>query len=83
MSNKEHTIYIPDALRELDELYDTPTFGNYEAQWRLVAKEIERDYPGFSLAYAQVFTTGIRRVTRGEYRHVLVPPTMCDPEFSF
>jgi hypothetical protein len=64
--------HIHDSLLELHRLYGSDTLEEYEKQWHIVAEQIEHAFPGFTIAYAEVYL-GISRQDDGGMRHVLVP----------
>ena len=60
-------------LQELDHLYHSDTLAEYETKWQIAAQQIEREFPGFTIAYAEIYNLGIARSQDGKMRHVLVP----------
>jgi hypothetical protein len=65
--------HILTYLQELDRLYHSDTFAEYEKTWQLAARQIEQAFPGFTIAYAELYNSGISRLPNGSMRHVLVP----------
>ena len=64
---------IFDALQRLDQLYHADNLSTYEQYWQDVCKRIETLYPGFTLAYAEIYSAGSTREPLGSMRHVLLP----------
>ncbi len=60
-------------LARLDELYRADNLDAYEQCWQEVCQRIELLFPGFTLAYAEIYTAGQERVAHGSMRHVLLP----------
>ncbi len=65
--------YMQILLQELDRLYHSDTLAAYESKWQSVAQEIQRAFPGFTIAYAELYTAGQEREAHGGMRHVLLP----------
>ncbi len=61
------------SLQELDLLYHSDSLEEYEQTWQIVAQSIRQMFPGFTLAYAELYTAGIGRRAHGGMRHVLFP----------
>ncbi len=59
-------------LHQLDEIYYTD-LASYEQLWQEVCQQVERLFPGFSLAHAEVYTEGQERIVTGGMHHVLLP----------
>ena len=68
------------SLQELDRVYHADTFDveAYEHMWLSVEQQVRLVYPGFTIAYAEVYTTGSERQAHGGMRHVLFP-LECEP----
>jgi hypothetical protein len=64
-------IYI--FLQELDRLYATGDLDLYEQYWQKACEHAEHFFPGFTIAYAELYNSGIERVQDGALCHVLVP----------
>ncbi len=67
--------HVLTLLQELDRLYHSDTLAEYEKTWQLVAQQIEQKFPGFTIAYAEIYNSGIARLSDGTMRHVLIPQT--------
>ncbi len=67
--------HIQPLLQELDRLYRSDALAEYEKQWQLAAEQIEREFPGFTIAYAELYNSGIARMPDGKMSHVLMPQT--------
>jgi len=61
------------SLQELDRLYHADTLAAYERLWQAVAQQVSLLFPGFTIAYAEVYTAGQEREAHGGMRHVLYP----------
>lgn len=64
-------IYI--FLQELDQLYNAGDVDQYEQYWQKACQHAEHFFPGFTIAYAELFNSGSERDAHGGMRHVLVP----------
>ena len=64
---------ILPLLAQLDDLYRADNLDTYEQCWQIVCQKIECFFPGFSLAYAEIYTAGSSRTADGRMTHVLVP----------
>ncbi len=62
-------------LQVLDRLYHSNSFEAYEEHWQKTAKLIQHVFPGFTIAYAELYNSGISRLSDAAMRHVLVPQT--------
>ena len=60
-------------LQELDRLYHTGDLEQYEQYWLIACHHAEHFFPGFTIAYAELYTLGIERTSDGSMLHVLVP----------
>ncbi len=60
-------------LQELDHLYHAGDIDQYEQYWQKACQHAVRFFPGFTIAYAELYNSGIERVPDGSIRHVLVP----------
>ena len=65
--------HILTLLQELDRLYSLDTLAEYEKTWQLVGRQIEQVFPGFTIAYAEIYNSGTSRLSDGSMHHVLVP----------
>jgi len=65
--------HILRLLRQLDTLYHTGNLDTYEQCWQKAAARIETLFPGFTLAYAEIFNAGSDRYPCGGMRHVVAP----------
>lgn len=61
------------VLAELNTLYHTDTLEVYELRYQEVVQRIETLFPGFTLAYAELYNAGADRYAHGGMRHVLAP----------
>ena len=64
---------ILDNLAVLDSLYDAGSLAAYEQAWQSVVQEVHTCLPGFTVAYAEIYTAGYERNAHGGMRHVLLP----------
>ncbi len=62
-------------LQELDRLYNAGDLDLYEQYWQQVCQHAEHFFPGFTIAYAELYNSGIDRISDGSMQHVLVPKT--------
>lgn len=60
-------------LHELDRLYRSDSLEVYETRWQIVAQQIQQVLPGFTIAYAELYNSGIFHLPDGSMHHVLVP----------
>ena len=60
-------------LKELDTLYHTCSLEAYEQTWQSVEQQVQHTFPGFTIAYAEIYTAGSERRAHGGMRHVLLP----------
>lgn len=67
--------HIHIFLQELDHLYNAGDVDQYEQCWKTACLHAERFFPGFTIAYAELYNFGIARLPDGSMRHVLVPQT--------
>jgi len=65
--------HVQNLLQELDQLYHSDTLAEYETKWQIAAKLVEQAFPGFTIAYSEIYNSGIARLSDGTMRHVLVP----------
>ncbi len=70
---KAKTQEILTLLQELDRLYHSGSLAEYEQLWQTVEQKVRQTLPGFSLAYAEIYTAGSSRAADGRMIHVLVP----------
>lgn len=64
---------ILSHLFELDRLYTPDTLAEYEQSWQEVERQVAALFPGFTLAYAEIYNAGQERFPHGGMRHVLAP----------
>ena len=64
---------ILQSLHELDRLYREDSLEAYEKQWQETARLVKRLLPGFTIAYAELYNSGISRLSDAAMSHVLVP----------
>ncbi len=65
--------HILVSLQELDQLYHQDSIELYETHRQETAKLIQQSFPGFTIAYAELYNSGSSRLADGSMRHVLVP----------
>jgi len=65
--------HILTQLQELDRLYHQDSLELYEKHWHETAKLIQQLFPGFTIAYAELYNSGISRLSDTAMQHVLVP----------
>jgi hypothetical protein len=65
--------HIHIFLQELDQLYHEGDLDVYEQYWQRACQHAERFFPGFTIAYAELYNSGTARSSDGLLRHVLVP----------
>ena len=65
--------HIHIFLQELDRLYHAGDFEAYEQSWLIACHHAERYFPGFTIAYAELYTSGNDRIPDGSMHHVLLP----------
>ena len=65
--------HIHIFLLELDELYHAGDLDLYEQSYQKACLHAEHFFPGFTIAYAELYNSGIDRVADGSMRHVLLP----------
>ena len=70
---------IQQQLYELDKLYHTAPLAIYETALQAAITQIERAFPGFTIAYAEIYAAGSQREAHGGMRHVLLPLPAHDP----
>ncbi len=64
---------ILTSLQELDQLYHADSLAEYEKMLQIVAAQAEQIFPGFTIAYAEIYTAGRARQADGRMAHVLLP----------
>ena len=64
---------ILPLLQELDRLYYSTTLTEYEQTLQHIVQQIQQTLPGFTVAYAEIYTAGSERYAHGGMRHVLLP----------
>ena len=67
---------ILTSLQELDRLYHSDSLEAYEQLWQTTAKLVQQVFPGFTIAYAELYNSGISRLTEATMSHVLVPTAL-------
>ena len=65
--------HILTQLQQLDRLYNQDSIDEYEKYWQETAKHIQQTFPGFTIAYAELYNSGVSRLSDAAMRHVLVP----------
>ena len=65
--------HILTQLQQLDRLYNQDSIDEYEKYWQETAKYIQQTFPGFTIAYAELYNSGVSRLSDAAMRHVLVP----------
>ena len=60
-------------LQELDRIYRSASIEAYEQTWQSVEQQVQQTFPGFTIAYAEIYTVGSEREAHGGMRHVLLP----------
>jgi hypothetical protein len=71
--------HILTSLQELDRLYQQDSLDAYETLWQETARLVRRILPGFTIAYAELYNSGISRLSDAAMCHVLVPiPQQCE-----
>ena len=64
---------ILTLLQNLDRLYCSETLSEYEQILHTIEQQVKQTFPGFTVAYAEIYTAGSERYQHGGMRHVLVP----------
>jgi hypothetical protein len=65
--------HIHIFLQELDRLFHDVGIDQYEHSWQQACHHAEHFFPGFTIACAELYTSGIYRIPDGSMHHVLVP----------
>ena len=65
--------HILTNLQELDRLYHEDSLDAYEKLWQQTARLVRHTLPGFTIAYAELYNSGMSRLSDTAMRHVLVP----------
>ncbi len=65
--------HILTGLQELNRLYHADCLEAYEQHWKTTAKLVQRAFPGFTIAYAELYNSGTSRLSEATMSHVLVP----------
>ena len=60
-------------LQDLDCLYRSDALAEYEQTLQTAAEQVSQTFPGFTIAYAEIYTVGSDRYAHGGMRHVLLP----------
>jgi hypothetical protein len=68
--NNQNQSTLAQQLEELDELYYTAPLALYEAMLQLEIAQLEQILPGFTIAFAEIFTVGSECEQHGGMRHV-------------
>ncbi len=66
-------IPIAQKLQALDGLYYTASLADYEFALESAINQLEPAFPGLTIAFAEIYTTGSKRQAHGRMRHVLMP----------
>jgi hypothetical protein len=61
------------SLQELDHFYHAGDLDQYEQYWQKACQQAERFFPGFTIAYAELYNSGVSRPSDAAMSHVLVP----------
>jgi hypothetical protein len=61
------------SLQELDRLYHADALRAYEQTWQTVEQQVRLAFPGFTIAYAEIFTAESERRAQEGMHHVLFP----------
>ena len=69
----QQQLTIHQQLYELDELYYTAPLAIYESALQSAINQLEQAFPGFTVAFAEIYTTGSKRQAHGGMRHVIMP----------
>ena len=72
MNNRDRTP-TQQQLYELDELYYTAPLAVYESALQSAINQLEQAFPGLTIAFAEIYTTGSERQVHGGMCHVLMP----------
>jgi hypothetical protein len=71
LDRKDTTMpHIHIFLQELDQLYHA---GDLDQYYQKACQHAEHFFPGFTIAYAELYNSGISRLSDASLRHVLVP----------
>ncbi len=65
--------HILTNLQALDQLYREDSLEAYEWLWQATARLVRQTLPGFIIAYAELYNSGIFRLSNAAMSHVLVP----------
>lgn len=71
--SKQIRIPIAQKRQALDNLYYTASLADYESALQSAINQLEQAFPGFTIAFAEIYTTGSERQAHGGMRHVLMP----------
>jgi hypothetical protein len=69
--DRERTVLT--SLEQLDSLYQAENLAAYEQTWQEICQQVRHLFPGFTVAYAELYTAGHGRNAHGGMRHVLLP----------
>ncbi len=64
---------ILTLLQELDLTYHQDSLAEYERKYQAAEHQVRQTLPGFTLAYAEIYTAGSSRSADGRMTHVLLP----------
>jgi len=70
---QDQQLTINQQLQGLDELYYTARLAIYEAALQSAIHQFEQAFPGLTIAFAEIYTVGSKRLTHGGMCHVLMP----------
>src|SRR6266487_5725469 len=73
--------HILANLQALDRLYREESLEAYERLWQETARLIRHELPGFTIAYAELYNSGMSRLSDAAMSHVLVP--LADNRLAF
>lgn len=65
--------FLLTSIQELDRLYYSDSFTEYEQTLQTICQKLQQTLPGFTIAYAEIYTAGPERDAHGGMRHVLLP----------
>ncbi len=68
------------SLQELDRLYCASALTEYEQTWHSVEQQVRHLFPGFTIAYAEVYMARQGLEAHGGMRHVLFPHVLFPSE---
>ena len=65
--------HVLTLLHQLDQLYHEASLSDYEQTLQATVEQVQQTFPGFTIAYAEISTSGAERNLHCGMRHVLVP----------